>query len=57
MIYACQTKYSHYLFYASQREAACPDCGKKQIRPATRGERTEFFRLRTEFLPVGKRSG
>ncbi len=57
MIYACQTKCCHYLFCGSQRETACPDCGKKQIRPATRGERTEFFRLRTEFLPTGKRSG
>ena len=48
MIYACQTKCCHYLFLGSDRAQTCPDCGHKHIRPATRSERAEFFRLCAE---------
>lgn len=57
MIYACQTKCCHFLFPGSERTAACPDCGKKRIRPATREERAAYFRQRTEALAGARRSG
>ena len=57
MIYACQTKCCHFLFLGSERTAACPDCGKKHIRPATREERAAYFRQRTEALAGARRSG
>lgn len=57
MIYTCQTKGCHYLFLGNEGQAACPDCGKRNIRPATMEERTEFFRRRTEALTHIKQSG
>lgn len=57
MIYACQTKGCHYLFVGSQRQQACPDCGKPRIRPAKRDERAAYFRLRTEFAPIKSKPG
>ena len=56
MIYACQTKCCHFLFLASDRAQTCPDCGHKRIRPATRSERAEFFRLCAEKEDIRKTS-
>ena len=40
MIYACDN--CHFLFSDSSIPEACPDCGKKDIRPATPEEQMEF---------------
>ena len=57
MIYTCETKGCHFLFLGSEHESACPDCGKKRVRPATRAERAAFFRQRAEFPAESKRLG
>nr|WP_308506613.1 hypothetical protein [uncultured Agathobaculum sp.] len=57
MIYCCQTKCCHFLFPGGTHQSACPDCGKKRIRPATREECAAYFRQRTEALPPARRSG
>ena len=57
MIYTCETKGCHFLFLGSEHESACPDCGKKRVRPATRAERAAFFRRRAEFPAESKRLG
>ena len=41
MIYACDA--CKYLFVSDQDNlAACPDCGKHQVRPATQKEIQEY---------------
>ena len=57
MIFSCQTKCCHFLFQGSGRTTVCPDCGKNNIRPATREERAAYFRQRTETLVHERRSG
>ena len=57
MIYCCQTKCCHFVFAVGTHQSACPDCGKKRIRPATREECAAYFRQRTEALPPARRSG
>lgn len=44
MIYACHAKCCYFIFRGSAHQTACPDCGKKQIRPANRSERAAYFR-------------
>ncbi len=57
MIYCCQAKCCHYIFFGSGRPTACPDCGSRHIRPATRAERAAYLRQRTEALSPARRSG
>ena len=57
MIYCCQSKCCHFLFYGSIHESTCPDCGQKRIRPATRAERAAYFRQRAEAHAPARRSG
>ena len=55
MIYTCMQKGCHYTCIGSEHIRRCPDCGKKQVRPATRAERADYFRYQTE--AVRRRSG
>lgn len=57
MIYTCENKGCHFLFQGAEGAKACPDCGKKRIRPATSAERAELFRRLSETLPAHKRPG
>ena len=57
MIYCCQAKCCHYIFFGSGRPTACPDCGSRRIHPATREERAAYLRRRTEALSPARRSG
>ena len=57
MIFCCQTKCCNFLFQGSDRTTTCPDCGKKNIRPATREERIAYFHQRTEALVRARHSG
>ncbi len=57
MIYTCQTKCCHYVFIGSEQQTACPDCGKKHIRPATPAERAAYFRRQTALLTGKQRLG
>lgn len=57
MIYTCQTKGCHFIFLGGEQQTSCPDCGKRQIRPAARAERMEYFRRHTERLTAKKRLG
>ncbi len=49
MIYTCDTKCCHFIFFGSADTHTCPDCGKRSIRPSTLEERAAFFRRQTEF--------
>ena len=44
MIYICENKCCHFVFFGSEQPSACPDCGKPYIRPATREERAALLR-------------
>ena len=57
MLYTCQTKCCHYVFIGSKQQTACPDCGKKHIRPATPAERAAYFRRQTALLTGKQRLG
>lgn len=46
MIYTCDTKCCHFIFFGSAETRVCPDCGKHSIRPSTLEERAAFFRRR-----------
>lgn len=46
-IYVCDS--CHYLFEADEDIDRCPDCGKRNIRPANEQEREEYRKLRLEF--------
>ena len=35
MIYTCDTKCCHFIFFGSAETRVCPDCGKHSIRPST----------------------
>ena len=52
MIYTCDTKCCHFIFFGSAETHVCPDCGKHSIRPSTLEERAAFFRSR----PSSRRS-
>ena len=39
MIYTCDTKCCHFIFFGSAETRVCPDCGKHSIRPSTLEER------------------
>lgn len=49
MIYTCDTKCCHFIFFGSTETRVCPDCGKHSIRPSTLEERAAFFRRQIEF--------
>ena len=49
MIYTCDTKCCHFIFFGSAETRVCPDCGKHSIRPSTLEERAAFFRRQIEF--------
>lgn len=57
MIYTCESKGCHFLFQGAEGVKACPDCGKKRIRPATRSECAELFRRRSERLSQRQKPG
>lgn len=40
MVYICEK--CKYLFYRSNEQEQCPDCGKFAVRPATEEETREF---------------
>jgi rRNA maturation endonuclease Nob1 len=40
MIYVCEN--CHFLFKDGKEADRCPDCGKRNIRPATADEQQEF---------------
>ena len=44
MIYICENKGCHFVFFGSEQPPVCPDCGKPHIRPATLEERAALFR-------------
>lgn len=46
MIYTCDTKCCHFIFFGSAETRVCPDCGKHSIRPSTLEERAAFFHRR-----------
>ncbi|NCU27954.1 hypothetical protein EOM86_14755 [Candidatus Nomurabacteria bacterium] len=47
MIYACEN--CHFLFKDGKEADRCPDCGKRNIRPATTDEQAEYWRYQKEF--------
>ena len=49
MIYTCDTKCCHFIFFGSAETRVCPDCGKHSIRPSTLEECAAFFRRQIEF--------
>ena len=49
MIYACDTKYCHCIFFAGAETSICAGCGKRSIRPSALDERAAFFRRQSEF--------
>ena len=49
MIYTCDAKCCHFIFFGSAETRVCPDCGKHSIRPSTLEERAAFFRRQIEF--------
>ena len=40
VIYTCDS--CHYIFAAKEGGDQCPDCGKKQVRPANEEENQEY---------------
>jgi rRNA maturation endonuclease Nob1 len=53
MIYRCEGNSCQYLFEADS-PGFCPDCGNKQIRPATETELAEYHYYRQHYGYYGK---
>lgn len=56
MIYICENKGCHFVFFGSEQPPVCPDCGKPHIRPATLEERAALFR-RQEKSALRRKTG
>lgn len=46
VIYTCDA--CHYIFSADEECNQCPDCGKKQVRPADKAEIQEYLNRQNE---------
>ena len=51
MIYTCDTKCCHFIFFSSAETRVCPDCGKHSIRPSTLEELCGIAFIKRKTLP------
>lgn len=49
MIYKCKS--CSFLFHSEAETDQCPDCGKKEVRPADESEQKEYWNYQKEFYP------
>ena len=48
-LYACEMRVCRFLFECEEKPERCPDCGKKNIRPANAKEKAEYEQRKKEF--------
>ena len=49
MMYTCITPNCFFTFEQAGKVDACPDCGKRAVREATKKEIADYIRYRAEF--------